>query len=228
MMEDPSEPGQYRLVAGAVLFPNGWDLREKLGQSTGAIHSPVPLYADKISRRVDAFMRKLSVEKPFWRANWTITNDPSLFRPLSQEAYAVRMERAASAGVNMESAEGGRPSLSSNGAPVSLSDAGDRLFTRCERETFVRLPRTQAVLFTIRTLVKPLRVFEGRPELAWQCIQALDDLPPEIIKYKMLGPVKDLARRYLLQCIDQGKEEEHATNSGLLCGEGSDAQTCAS
>jgi len=48
---------------------------------------------------------------------------------------------------------------------LSLADAGDRLFTRCERETFIRLPRTQAVLFTIRTLVKPLRVFQGRPEL---------------------------------------------------------------
>jgi len=85
MMEDPSEAGQYRLVAGAVLFPNGWDLREKLGQRTGDIHSPVPLYADKISRRVDAFMRKLSAEKPFWRANWTITDD----RPCS--ALSIRM-----------------------------------------------------------------------------------------------------------------------------------------
>ena len=48
--------------------------------------------------------------------------------------------------------------------PVTAQNAGERLQTRCERETLSRFPRTGAILFTIRTHLRKLREFEGRPD----------------------------------------------------------------
>ena len=46
---------------------------------------------------------------------------------------------------------------------VTAESAGQRLHLRVERQTLSRLPRTGAVLFTIRTHMKRLDHFEGRP-----------------------------------------------------------------
>ena len=49
--------------------------------------------------------------------------------------------------------------------------------------------------------MKPLRVFEGRPELAASLIDAIDALPAEVAAYKMLhGDVADVAKEYLRRC----------------------------
>ena len=47
---------------------------------------------------------------------------------------------------------------------VTAENAGQRLHLRVERQTLSRLPRTGAVLFTIRTHMKRLDHFEGRPD----------------------------------------------------------------
>ena len=50
-----------------------------------------------------------------------------------------------------------------NAAEVSLDhiimQAVCRLFVRCERQTLSRLPKSGAILFTIRTYVRPLREY---------------------------------------------------------------------
>ena len=48
--------------------------------------------------------------------------------------------------------------------PVTAENAGERLQTRCERETLSRFPRTGAILFTIRTHMRKLKELEGRPD----------------------------------------------------------------
>lgn len=77
--------GILKFTAGAVLFPQRWSLLEKLGSDMHAIHNPVPKYEKEVSKTVDNFMRRLSPPKPFWRANWAITDHPQLFQPLTEE-----------------------------------------------------------------------------------------------------------------------------------------------
>ena len=50
-----------------------------------------------------------------------------------------------------------------NGEGVSAENAGERLFTRSERETLSRFPKTGAILFSIRTYIRPLQTFQQRP-----------------------------------------------------------------
>jgi hypothetical protein len=61
---------------------------------------------------------------------------------------------------------------------------GDRLFLRVERETIRRFPVTGAVLFTIRTYIRPLRHLVERPEDAARLAEALDNLPDDVRDYK--------------------------------------------
>ncbi|GJP29084.1 hypothetical protein CLOM_g75 [Closterium sp. NIES-68] len=206
----PSTTPPLYLVSGAVLFPNGWILPEKLGLPTAQIHGPVPLYESTISRAVNKFLNNLQPGSPFSRSNWTITDDPRLFRPISEASYASLVQLRANMGESsQQTLEQGHPAegqaqeqpQSDEEDPITVENAGWKLFTRSERETFVRLPETGAVLFTIRTHMKPLRVFSGRRQLAADVAQAMDALPSEMRWYKMIGGrLADVAREYLLRC----------------------------
>ena len=58
---------------------------------------------------------------------------------------------------------------------MTAENAGERLSTRCERETLSRFPRTGAILFTIRTHHRQLNSFEGRPDkVCWPCCFTAD------------------------------------------------------
>lgn len=63
--------------------------------------------------------------------------------------------------------------------------------------------RSGAILFTIRTYIRPLTVFESRPLLAKQLVQAMEALPDSIIKYKTMAGFYDVALQYLQQCAAQ-------------------------
>ncbi len=60
--------------------------------------------------------------------------------------------------------------------------------------------RTRAILFTIRTYVKPLSVFESRPALAAEMVKALEALPKSISNYKTMAGYYHLALNYLQKC----------------------------
>ncbi|KAG0555879.1 hypothetical protein KC19_11G010200 [Ceratodon purpureus] len=180
--------GKLRLVSGAVLFPQRWHLLEKMGMDMRSIHLPVPLYADVIGSAVDHFMNRLKVDKPVWRANWAIVDDPTLFQPLNEEDIYAALQGNVKNNFDFQNHNG---------------DVGSRLYTRCERETLVRLPRSGAILFTIRTYIRPLTVFESRPELAKQMVRAMQSLPDSIAKYKTMAGFYDVALEYLQRCAAQ-------------------------
>lgn len=180
--------GTLRLVSGAVLFPQRWHLMQKVGMDMPSIHLPVPFFADVIGSAVNHFMEKLKVDKPVWRVNWALDDDPTLFQPLTEEDIYAALQ-----GKVQDQFDGGDES----------GDVGSRLFMRCERETLVRLPRTGAILFTIRTYVRPLSVFKSRPSVAKQVAQALEVLPTAMTKYKTMTGFYDVALKYLQDCAAQ-------------------------
>jgi hypothetical protein len=116
-----------RLVAAALCFPSRWRLAEKLGKPLAGIHAPVAFYKDKLEQPVDRFFGILKEERPVWRLNWTLHEDPSLFQP-----------------THLGSSE------------VTPENAGEKLFFRVERQTLRLLPRSGDILFTIRTYVRAL------------------------------------------------------------------------
>ena len=73
--------GHWRLDAGVVCFPSMWRLADKVGLPMGAVHAPVPAYAEELAQRVDRFLDRLRTDRPVWRRNWFIHHSPDLHQP---------------------------------------------------------------------------------------------------------------------------------------------------
>lgn len=71
---------------------------------------------------------------------------------------------------------------------VTPSNAGQTLYTRCERETFVRFPQTKAILFTIRTYVRNLAWYAARPDECATLAEALRNLPEDLVSFRATAP----------------------------------------
>jgi hypothetical protein len=169
----PGDRG-YTLEAASLCFPSRWRLAEKMGHPMTVIHDPVPGFGDKLARPVDRFFDHLHVDRPVWRVNWSVNDDPTLFQP-------ARRQETDTDGV------------------ITLENAGERLFTRCERQTLRKLPDSGWILFTIKTHIDPISTLLGNPEAATGLAGALRDLPSDNRRYKNIAPYETAMLGYLDQ-----------------------------
>lgn len=162
----------WRLTAASLCFPTRWKLADKIGRPLDEIHDPVPDFADKLARPVSRFFDRIKTDKPVWRLNWSLIDDPALFQP---EGH-------------------GRGDLDPT---ITSENAGERLWLRVERQTLRRLPETGAVLFTIRIHRWPLSRLAARPEAAGRLAQSITTMPPAMQRYKSLPVFGEAVRAYL-------------------------------
>ncbi len=161
----------YRLVAAFLAFPARWRLADKLGRPMRAIHEPVPGFAERLGTTADRFFASLQVDRPVWRANWSVLDDPVLHQPEAKRRYH-RIE-------------------------ATPENAPERLWVRVERQTLRRLPRTGAVLFTIHTFVRPLGDVAADPEAALALADRLDEMPEAMLAYKNMATMRPALIAYL-------------------------------
>jgi hypothetical protein len=164
------DSGSWVLGAASVCFPSRWDLAGKVGQDLWGIHRPVPGYAETIGGPTEAFFDRLRPQRPVWRLNWTLIDDPALHQP--------------------------DPAARTPAPPPERTAAGERpcLWFRVERQTLRRLERTAAVIFTIRTYVTPLEeLIQTHPEVVPALRATLPTVPAATLAYKgwngMVGPL---------------------------------------
>jgi len=172
LMRFNSESGLYHLVGASLCFPTRWRLADKLGKPLNLVHAPVPGYEEELASTMDRFFTRLKVEKPVWRVNWGLIDDPTLFQPTGH----------------------GRKGLNPD---ITVDNAGDKLWLRMERQTLRRLPRTYGILFTIRVYVRPLRELAIRPERASELAATIRSMPEPIRLYKSLPPFLDAVLEWL-------------------------------
>ena len=162
------------LVAGHLCFPNSWCLEDKLGLSLLDIHLPVPLFAGTLARPTSLLLERLKVGRPVTRVNWSIKATPRLnFMP----RYAYEEQQAYQY--------------------FTTENIGERCFLRLERQTLSRLPRTKAILFTIRTYQAPIAEIVRVAEYACRIAGVLRTMPHEMQAYKALAPCADVLLAYL-------------------------------
>ena len=163
------------LVAGHLCFASGWSLDEKLGRSFGLIHEPVPHFAERIGRPADLLMQRLKAGHATGRVGWSLTTDPELNHA---PCLADRRRR---------------------GEDITVRDVGERCYLRLERQTFSRLPRTRAVLFTIHTYRAPLAtaLAVDVAERARCLAGAIRTMPIALQGYKRIGAYREALLAYL-------------------------------
>ena len=117
--------GPEHVLTGAVLcFPASWKLSEKVGRPLTAIHDPVDEYDAGLAARVQRLFDGVQEGRPLWRMNQLWYADPELHQPRSVTA------------------------------PRAIEDGPEgAAYYRSERQCILRLPQTQAVVFSIHTMV---------------------------------------------------------------------------
>lgn len=162
------------LVAASLCFPSRWKLSEKLGRDLSGIHAPVPGYEREIAAPVHFMFDKITVDRPMWRLNWTVIDDPALHQPTRGDRW---------------------PDAEAFAADLEQSDLGSLLHFRVERQTLTKLPASGDVVFTIRTYVSALGDLpaEAHANLA----TALRSADPDTIEYKRWRSILGHAVRWL-------------------------------
>ena len=172
---------EHRLVAGVLCFPAHWTLSEKIGKALLRIHMPVPEYAGDLSRRVQRFFDGVQPGRPLWRGNWHFAGRPDIVTPM-------------------------REALKTAAGHDRLAEDGDDAWLRVERQTVLRLPRSRAVVFGVRTMVSPAEAMS--PE-QWRGLHAtLQALPKELAVRKVSPALR--ARAAAESGADSGAEVEAA------------------
>jgi hypothetical protein len=84
-------PG-WPLVAGAVLFPSHWHVRDKVGRPLAEVHGRVPGYP---AAQVDRFLDRLGSGKVMWRRNVLFHRNGELHAPVPTpgDEWWIRSER---------------------------------------------------------------------------------------------------------------------------------------
>lgn len=164
--------GVPHLTGGVLCFPAGWRLLEKLGLPLAAVHGPVPIYPDRLARPVDRLIATLKDGKMVERVNWSVLDTDALYRP---RGHNIRKRNES----------------------VTAANAGERMFLRVERQTLRRLPRSEAVVFGIRTYVYPIGPIAADKAVAARLAAAVRGLPEELAAYKSVGVVREPLLEYL-------------------------------
>ena len=168
IMEYDEKLDEYVLTAGVVFLSQGngrWSLlKEKWNKPLSGIHVPVEAYEKHLAKKVGGFFKSLKSGKPMKRGNWSVKND--LNGPLDLVKSMVEVGKEVAPG-----------RFSCTSSYKSNEEAGKKLTLRSEYQTFRRLPKSKAVVFSIRTYQFRLEEFKKFPrEDTELLIAAIEDI----------------------------------------------------
>jgi hypothetical protein len=172
--------GTLWLDAGMVTTPADWSLDFDLGMNFTEWHGPVPLaHGMGVFDRALKLLLNLQVGGPVRRLNWTMTVHPRL--DTSPEQY---------------------PHWGRDRATVTPENAGDLVHLRVELQGLWRLPRSYAIVFSIRCYLISLRELVTVPKWARRLHRVLKGLHAELVDYKGLMRYRDTVVGWLSKYDD--------------------------
>lgn len=180
--------GEYYLLAGAILLAGFWRLEDKFGLPLSAIHTSgsVPQFQSRLEKGMKNFFRRLKPSDPVLRNNYFIQVDDNL--PWSHSIGAE---------------DSGLASWST----AEKNKAIAHHFFRSERQSLRRLPRSGAVVFTIRTYFEPITEIVKEDYVPGRLASAIRSWGPDVAGYKGRERYGDV----LLEYLDQKHEEQVKT-----------------
>jgi hypothetical protein len=161
--------GSLWLDAGMVTTQADWSLNFNLGMNFTEWHGPVPL-ADELGvfDRALKYLMQLRVGHPVRRLNWTMTLHPRL--DTSPEQY---------------------PIWGPDRATVTSNNVGRLAHLRVELQALWRLPRSNAIVFSIRCYLISLEELVTIAGWGQRLHRVLRDLHPTLVEYKGLKRYRD-------------------------------------
>lgn len=184
MIERPPE-GEYYLLAGAILLAGFWRLEDKYGMRLSEIHTSgdVPQFQSKLEKGMMNFFRRLKPDEPVVRNNYFIQVDDCL--PWSRSIGSEDSNE-----VSWNTAE--------------KDKAIENHYFRSERQSLRRLPRSGAVVFTIRTYFEPVTKIVNEDYIPGRLASAVRSWGDDVSRYKG----KEKYGGVLLEYLDRKHEEQ--------------------
>ncbi|KAI0081015.1 hypothetical protein K474DRAFT_1657199 [Panus rudis PR-1116 ss-1] len=198
--------GKYYLQGGAILNAGTWRLEDKLGMPLDEIHisGGVPRFKSKLDLSMGRFFKRLPVDKPVIRNNYSfqVVNpktvsemDPSELawsntmkgnEDLVEEGVRWlrdingNMQKVEVEGEKKKHAGYGGADLKASGVEVTP----ETVWMRTERQTLRRLPKTGAIIFTIRVYQTPIVDLVKEPGVPGRLASAIKSWPDDVAEYK--------------------------------------------
>ncbi len=166
--------------AGIVTTQADWSLDFDIGMNFMEWHGPVPLAHNiGVFDRALKFLLNLQQGRPVRRLNWTMTINPRL--DTSPENYHKW-------GVDRTT--------------VTPENVGDKVHLRVELQALWRLPRSNAIVFSIRAYLISMKELVTIPKWGRRFPRVLKSLPGEIADYKGLTRYREMTIDWLSKYDD--------------------------
>lgn len=150
--------------AGMITCQADWSLAFNVGMSWREWHGPVPKATELgVMDRALKYLLNLQLANPVRRLNWTMTVNPRL--DTSPESF---------------------PKWGPDRNKVNAQNVGDMVNLRVELQTLFRLPRSNAILFSIRCYLMSLKDIATFPRWAKRLHRVQKTMHPDLIEYKGL------------------------------------------
>jgi dimethylamine monooxygenase subunit A len=166
---------QLWMDAGIITSQADWSLDFDVGMNFFEWHAPVPLaHQIGVFERALKFLLNLQIGNPVRRLNWTITINPRL--DTSPENYHK---------------------WGTDRTTVTPENVGKKVHLRVEMQGLFRLPRSNAILFSIRGYLLSLEQLVTVPKWGRRLPRVLRTLPEELVGYKGLSRYRDTTIEWL-------------------------------
>ncbi|KAI1149844.1 hypothetical protein F4825DRAFT_453077 [Nemania diffusa] len=159
----PDENDELRLEGWIACFPGGFLTTSRKGMSMRTIHHPVPGYEQRIASGADKALSRLQAWEFIERFNWSLQTDgEDLFRVDGNNFYPEQGQ-----------------AVPDDEDDVCIDDC----FLRSEHQTLVRLPKSRAVIFCVRSYMTSLRQIKEEGD-GVMLAEAFESMPEKLGNYK--------------------------------------------
>jgi hypothetical protein len=169
--------------AGIVTCQADWSLAFNVGMSWREWHGPVPKATELgVMDRALKYLLNLQLANPVRRLNWTMTVNPRL--DTSPENY---------------------PYWGGDRNKVNADNVSELIHLRVELQSLFRLPRSNAIVFSIRCYLMSLKDIATYPRWAKRLHRVQKTMHPDLIEYKGMTKFHPLVVDWLSK-FDDGED----------------------
>jgi dimethylamine monooxygenase subunit A len=161
------------ITAASNAYTTSGRIVSSVGRSMRFAHEFVPGLNDELASRIDRVLANVQVSAPVVRFNWVLTTIADRLFP--EGAHEANVESSARAATALEK---------------DHRRAGDNLWIRVERQTFVRLPGTKALAFGIHTYSHALSSLADDAESLGALHRLIGEYSEDRLRYSAMLAIK--------------------------------------
>ncbi|KAI0645173.1 hypothetical protein C8Q79DRAFT_756449 [Trametes meyenii] len=164
--------GQVYLVGGLIAFPGTYLLSDTIDKPLEVLHTDVPDFNQKLLFSVERTLKRFQPDQPFERSSWNIMDDRNLF--LHNSAFN----------------------------PLDKDQRPEDLWLRIDHQTFRKLPRTNAIIFGVRPIMRRIEDLADSPLVPSLVEKVHKESAEHLLKYKGLPKYGPLLLPYLRKLVE--------------------------